>query len=147
MAGQPDKPITASIEDMSWLTGRWAGAHQADAIEETWSAPASGAMMGMFRAIRNGTPRFYELITLDGEDAGLVCRFKHFDRDLTSWEEKDAPLTLDLVELGPSGAVFLRRGARRWMTYRREGAGRITVFFETEGETHDPEEEYRFERG
>ncbi|MGH2489652.1 MAG: DUF6265 family protein, partial [Candidatus Limnocylindria bacterium] len=88
----------------------------------------------------------YELITLDAEGAGLVCRFKHFDRDLTGWEEKDAPLTLDLVELGAEGAVFLRRGARRWMTYRRDGADRMAVFFENADAAHDPEEEYRFER-
>jgi hypothetical protein len=147
MAGQPDQPIPAAIDEMTWLTGRWVGTHQADTIEEHWSAPASGAMMGMFRALRDGVPRFYELITLDAEGAGLVCRFKHFDRDLTSWEEKDAPLTLDLVELGAGGAVFLKRGTRRWMTYRRDGADRITVFFENEAETHHPEDEYRFARG
>jgi Domain of unknown function (DUF6265) len=147
MAGQPDQPISAIIDEMTWLTGRWVGTHQADTIEENWSAPAGGAMMGMFRALRDGAPRFYELITLDAEGAGLVCRFKHFDRDLTSWEEKDAPLTLDLVGLRADGAVFLRRGSRRWMTYGRDGADRITVFFQSEGETHDPEDEYRFARG
>lgn len=147
MAGQPDQPISATIDEMTWLTGRWVGTHQADTIEEQWSEPASGAMMGMFRARRDDAARFYELITLDAEGAGLVCRFKHFHRDLTSWEEEDAPLTLDLVELGAGGAVFLKRGARRWMTYRRDGVDRVTVFFESEGQTHDPEDEFRFARG
>jgi len=147
MAGRPDQPIPASIGDMGWLTGRWLGTHKTDVIEEQWSAPAGGAMMGMFRALADGTPRFYELITLDADGAGIVCRFKHFDRDMSGWEEKDAPLTLDLVAHEADQEVFLRRGARRWMTYRRDGADRIAVFFENEDEVHAPEEEYRFERG
>ena len=53
----------------------------------------------MFRAITGGRPRFYELIALDVEGEGLMCRFRHFNRDLTGWEEKDAPLELDLVAL------------------------------------------------
>jgi len=102
-------------------------------------------MMGMFRALTDGAPRFYELITLVGEGSGLVCRFKHFGPDLDPWES--APLTLDLVDLSSQRAVFLMRGARRWMTYRRDGADKITVFFENEGEAHNPQEEYRFARG
>jgi hypothetical protein len=147
MAGRPDQPIAATIDGMRWLTGRWHGSHKADLIEEQWSAPAGGAMMGMFRALTDDLPRFYELITLDADGPGLVCRFRHFDGDLTSWEKKRAPLTLDLVDLGPEGAVFLKRGARRWMTYRRRGRDRLAVYFENEGEMHDPAEEYRFERG
>jgi hypothetical protein len=103
--------------------------------------------MGMFRAITDGHPRFYELITLDGEGEGLVCRFKHFNRDLSGWEEKDEALTLDLVALTETDAVFLRRGAERWMTYRRAAADRLVVFFENAEDGHDPDDEYRFDRG
>ena len=48
-------------------------------------------MIGMFRAIADGRPRFYELIALDADGEAVVCRFRHFNRDLTGWEEKDAP--------------------------------------------------------
>jgi len=145
MAGHLDQPISATIDDMTWLTGRWSGTRQADLIEEQWSAPAGGAMMGMFRALTDGAPRFYELITLDTHGTGLVCRFKHFGPTLDRWESR--PLTLDLVELNSQRAVFLMRGARRWMTYRRDGTDRIAVFFENEGDEHEPDEEYRFARG
>lgn len=146
MAGHPDQPIPATIDEMTWLTGRWFGTYQADVIEEHWSGPAGGAMMGMFRALTDGAPRFYELITLDTEGAGLVCRYKHFGRDLTRRESR--PLTWDLVELTERDAVFLRRGKPlRRMTYRRDGPDRIAVFFEDEDVAHAPDEEYRFARG
>lgn len=146
MASHPTGPTRAAITDMAWLTGRWAGAHRGDEIEEQWSGHAGGAMMGMFRAITDDQPRFYELITLDAEGEGLVCRFRHFDRDLTGWEEKDAPLTFDLVALTERDAVFLRRGVRRWMTYRRPDPEHLIVFFENEDEDHDPDDEFRFAR-
>jgi Domain of unknown function (DUF6265) len=145
--GHPTQPIRADIEALAWVSGRWVGRHGSDSIEELWSSVAGGGMMGMFRAITDGHPRFYELITFDREGEGLVCRFKHFNRDLSGWEEKADALTLDLVALTRTDAVFLRRGAERWMTYRRGGADRLVVFFENAEGGHDPDDEYRFDRG
>jgi hypothetical protein len=145
--GHPTQPIQAEIESLAWVSGRWIGTHGTDTIEEQWSAVAGGGMVGMFRAITDGHPRFYELITFDREGDGLVCRFKHFNRDLSGWEEKDEALTLDLVALTQTDAVFLRRGTERWMTYRRAATDRLVVFFEEADGGHDPDGEYRFERG
>ncbi len=142
----PSDPIQATIEDLAWISGRWVGTHGSDEIEETWGQVMGGGMMGMFRAIGAGHPRFYELITMDVEGDGLVCRFRHFNRDMTGWEEKDAPLELDLVSVREGDALFLRRGKERWMTYRLEGPDRLIVFFEAEGQAHDPDDEYRFAR-
>ena len=142
----PTDPIRADIAALAWITGRWVGSHGAEAIEETWGPALAGGMMGMFRATTDGHPRFYELITFDTEGDGLVCRFRHFNRDMTGWEEKDAPLELDLVSVREGEALFLRRGTHRWMTYRLEAPDRLTVFFENEDQGHDAEDEYRFAR-
>ncbi len=144
---RPSTPIAATIESLAWLTGRWVGTHGADTIEEQWSDVAGGGMMGMFRAVSDGHPRFYELIAMDAEGDGLVCRFKHFNRDLTGWEERDDALTLDLVALDETQALFLRRGAQRWMTYRLVGPDALVVFFENAEGGHTPDDEYRFARG
>jgi hypothetical protein len=139
-------PIRASVGDLSWLPGRWVGDHGEDWIEETWGPAHGFGMVGMFRAVRYGEPRFYELIVMDTEGGGVVCRFRHFDREMVGWEERGDPLVLDLVALTGTEAVFLRRGMRRWMTYRHDPPDRLTVFFEAEDEAHDPDEEYRFGR-
>lgn len=146
MSSPPTDPIQADIEALAWISGRWIGAHGDEEIEETWGPAMAGAMMGMFRATTGGHPRFYELITFDTEGDGLVCRFRHFNRDMTGWEEKDEPLELDLVSVREGEALFLRRGTARWMTYRLDGSDRLTVFFENEGQGHDAEDEYRFAR-
>ena len=144
---RPVEPATPGIEILDWLIGRWVGTHGTDEIEEQWSPANGSSMMGMFRALRDGHPRFYELITMDQDGDGLVCRFKHFDRELVGWEEREDALTLDLVSWTTTEAVFLRRATRRRMTYRHHPPDRLTVFFEEDGEAHDPDEEYRFERG
>jgi len=138
--------ITAGIDQLAWLGGRWTGQHGADAIEETWNPPADGAMMGMFRAVRDGHPRFYELLALDSEDSALVFRFRHFGRDLAAWEDRADPLVLDLVTITDREAVFQRRGAERRMTYRHEEPDGLLVFFETPGAARDPADEFRFIR-
>lgn len=142
----PDVPVPATAADLAWLPGRWVGVHGEDAIEETWGPAIGSGMLGMFRAIRGDEPRFYELISMDAEGDRVVCRFRRFDRDLVGWEERTDPLVLDLVALAEGEATFLRRGMRRWMTYRHAPPDRLTVFFEGEDDAHDPEEEYRFAR-
>jgi len=142
----PSDPVRADIGALAWIAGRWVGTHGEDEIEETWAPALGGGMVGMFRAVAASHPRFYELITFDAEGAGLVCRFRHFNRDMTGWEEKDAPLELDLVAVREGEALFLRRGTRRWMTYRLAAPDRLTVFFENEDRVHDAEDEYRFAR-
>jgi len=46
-------------------------------------------MLGMYRLVKDGKPVFYELVTISEEKGSLVIRLKHFNPDLTGWEEKD----------------------------------------------------------
>ncbi|HET6381407.1 MAG TPA: DUF6265 family protein [candidate division Zixibacteria bacterium] len=86
----PTQPIAATADDLAWLTGRWLGGDGADRLEEVWIAPHAGTLPGMFRWHRNGQPRFYELMSVEPEGSGLVCRIKHFDPGLRGWQEKTA---------------------------------------------------------
>ena len=143
----PTEPIAASLEALDWIVGRWAGESGSDRFEEWWSEPAGGTMVGMFRLLRDGAPRFYELLTVESEGEHIVWRIKHFGPGLVGWEERDAAVTLDLVALTSAEAVFLKRGDSRWMIYRREPAtDELVAYFETEGAEHAPEDEFRYAR-
>jgi hypothetical protein len=143
----PTQPIAAAIESLGWIVGRWEGQQGTDWFEEWWSEPAGGTMVGMFRLLRDGAPRFYELLTVEPEGDGLVWRIKHFGRGLVGWEEKDAPVTLDLVRLDGSEAVFLKRGDPRWMVYRLEPAtDELVAYFESADAPHTPDDEFRYGR-
>ncbi|MGH2456667.1 MAG: DUF6265 family protein [Candidatus Limnocylindria bacterium] len=143
----PTEPIRATIDDLVWITGRWHGERGTDRYEETWAEPSGGSMLGMFRLQRDGEPRFYELLAIGSENGGAVFRFRHFDPALVAWEERDAPLTFDLVATAEAQAVFAQRDARRWLTYRIEPDGGLLVAFDTGTAPRSAGDEFRFRRG
>jgi hypothetical protein len=127
------------------MAGRWIGEHDADRIEEVWSDPHAGMMLGMFRWHQDGAPRFYELLTLEPEGDRLIFRIKHFAPGLVGWEEKDRAVTLDLVSLREGEAIFLKRGEERWMVYQAQpDSGELWAWFDTEGEPHQLGDEFRY---
>jgi len=98
----------ASLEQVSWLVGQWSGdgigGHPAF---ESWLPPTGPIMVGTFvQQSDTGAIRFTEHMYLMEEAGTLVLRLKHFNADLTGWEEKDDMLTFRLVALEPCAAYF-----------------------------------------
>jgi hypothetical protein len=121
------------VEDLAWLSGRWMGCVGDEDVEEVWSLPMGGTMMGMFRWLRGGAPRFYEMIVLEPEQDGVRMRIRHFSPGpgLPSWEQ-DGAMEFDLTEHRERRAVFAdRRGKGLWLKYELDLAGQLTVCFET----------------
>ncbi|MBN2431010.1 MAG: hypothetical protein JXQ27_06015 [Acidobacteria bacterium] len=112
----------ASIEAVAWLAGAWQGAALGGRCDEVWSPPAGGAMMGMFRLVKDGRPVFYELLTISPEQGSLILRLKHFDAGLKGWEKQAETVDFPLVKLTATAAYFSR------LTFRRDGADRLHVF-------------------
>ena len=106
----------ATVEQLSWLTGNWLGeGFGGELSEETWQPARAKTMLGIFRQHAEGKPMFYELMLLHETGGTVELRLKHFNPDLTGWEEKDKFLTFKLVALEPNTAYF------SGLTYRREG--------------------------
>jgi len=149
MSKYPKQPLEAArASDLAWMAGAWRGRRGADAVEEHWSGPEGESLMGMFRWLRDGQARFFELLTIEAEGAGLRLRIKHFHPGLRGWEEKDEAVSFDLVQLGEGEAVFFERSEVKvqWMVYRRRGEELVT-YFEPEAREHMPEEEFVYQRG
>jgi hypothetical protein len=96
----------AVIEDVAWIAGHWQGEVLGGLAEEIWAPPNGGAMMGMFRLVSEDQVKFYEILTIAEDNGGLVLKLKHFNRDLTGWEEKDEVVAFPLVQLGKGEAHF-----------------------------------------
>lgn len=79
----------ATINDMKWIVGAWQGEAFGGFSEEIYSDPNSGVIMGAYRLIVDGKTVFYELMTILEENGTVVFRLKHFEPNLTGWEEKD----------------------------------------------------------
>jgi len=116
------KSPAATLADMAWLAGHWVGPALGGESEEIWSAPKGGSMMGMYRLVRDGTPVFYELLTLVEEGGSLTLRLKHFNPDLTGWEEKQETVSFPLVALGKGIVHF------EGMSFHPQGDAGLTVY-------------------
>jgi len=97
------------IENYEWLVGSWVGDGFGGHSEEIWTAPVDGTMMGMYRHHNDGEIVFYEFLLLD--ETGL--RLKHFNPDITGWEEKDDFMIFEMIsytkdKLEMKGLVFER---------------------------------------
>jgi hypothetical protein len=123
----------SSASLLSWLQGVWVGQDADRLLEEHWSAARSNGLMGMFRMIESGRPKFFELMTIDVEHSELVFRVKHFAPGLVGWEEKAEAVEFSLVQLNDQRAVFLQQASAdpTWMVYQRE-EDTLTVHFEGE---------------
>ena len=96
-------------------------------------------MLGVFRLVREGSPQFYELVTLVEEEGSLALRLKHFEPDLVGWEAKQESVRFPLVR---------REEETLWfdgLTIRRIGDDRMRIWvaLESEGEVREALFEYR----
>lgn len=112
---QETQPV--DIKELAWIAGHWQGEALGGQFEETWNPPKGGAMMGMFKLVKDDSVSFYEILTIvPTKDQSLVLRLKHFSSELKGWEEKDETLEFPLVSVTKNearfeGLVFKRKDA------------------------------------
>lgn len=113
----------ASLAELSWLVGEWQGPGVGGApSQETWSSALGGLMAGTFvQGDGKGGVMFSEVMQIAPDGESLVVRLKHFNADLTGWEEKDKSIAFRLI--GREGDAWYFNG----LTYRRESRGRLLV--------------------
>jgi len=139
----PDK--TTSLADLAWIAGDWVGEEGDTRIEEIWSKPDGGAMMGMFRLVQNDQPVFYEFMSIELTDGGPVMKIKHFNPDFVGWEEKQESVVLELKELTTHKVIFEaeRDGNPEFLTYELTGDVLVVTL---EKPAKDSRSEFRFQR-
>jgi len=120
---------TARVTDFSFLTGRWTGEGLDGEVEEIWSAPAAGTMVGTFRLVQQGRPTLYEFFALEEHEGTVAFRLKHFDPGpgLPGWEERGRETLFTLVRVEADTAWF------HGLTFRRDGPDALTIFLALRG--------------
>jgi hypothetical protein len=131
-----EKPPPATIEDMRWLTGHWKGEAFGGKTEELWAEPLAGSMSGMFRLASKGKIVFYELMVVSEHEGSLVFRLKHFNADVTGWEEKNEVQAFPLVARKDGALQF------HGMSFHPDG-DKLTVYLAIEHKDK-PLEEAKF---
>ena len=96
----------ATLEDAAFLVGNWHGTAFGERMEETWSAPTGGSMVGTFKLFDGDEPAMYEVMLLTVEDGTLILKVKHFSADFTAWEDKPDYVSFRLVKLAENELHF-----------------------------------------
>jgi len=120
--GDGGESPSASVTDFAWLEGHWQAEALGGTVDEIWSPPSAGTMVGMFRLIQGDEAGFYEIFTLTEEGSTVLMRLKHFHPNLTGWEEKDETVDFPLVALEEGQAFF------DGLTYQRRGPDEFQVY-------------------
>nr|WP_240048880.1 DUF6265 family protein [Parerythrobacter lutipelagi] len=133
----------ATIEQMDWLVGQWVGTGIGGApAMESWLPPSGGTMVGTFvQETGEGDIRFTEHLYLMEQEGTLVLRLKHFNADLTGWEEKDGMLTFRLIAVEECAAYF------HALTLRCDGENGLVAAVRMKSDKPEPQELlFRFQR-
>lgn len=100
LAAAPAGAQTPSLDAVAFLAGTWTGEEGGVSMEEHWTAPAGGLMLGLHRDVVPGKPAFFEFLRIEATPKGIVY--------LAS--PRGAPATpFPLVESGVNRAVFENR--------------------------------------
>ncbi len=95
------EPAKAAVGDLQWLAGAWVGTRGTSAttsIEERWSPPLGGAMLGVSRTVSRGRMTAFEFLRIVERDGGLVY---------VAQPGGAPPTEFVLTELGDKRAVFV----------------------------------------
>ena len=120
--GEGESGGKARLADMAWLAGGWTGEGLGGVSEEMWSKPAGGAMMGTYRLIKDGKPVFYEMCWLVEQGDTIALRLKHFNADLTGWEEKDKTVDFRFIRKDGNRVYF------SGLTFERVSGNRLNIY-------------------
>ena len=108
-------PPPARVADLAWLAGEWEGEGITGPAREVYSAPVGGQMTGHFIQTRGDGIWFFEIMSIAETGDSLEYRLKHFNADLTGWEERDEVRRFTLVAVENDAWYF------DGLTIRRDG--------------------------
>lgn len=95
VASDADGPPT--LDALAFMVGSWSSERDGTTMEEWWTEPRGGVMLGLHRDVRPGKPAFFEYLRIEQAGAGPVY---------IASPRGAAPTSFPLVEVGPGTATF-----------------------------------------
>ena len=128
----------AGIDNVAWMQGCWQQKSGDRVIEENWTTPLAGAMLGTGRTVRAGKLVDHEFVVLVERDGRLVYE---------AYPSAQLPTTFVSKEINVGSIVFEdpAHDFPQRVGYRRVAADRITAWIEgtVGGKTRRQEFSYR----
>ena len=134
--------FAAEVNELTWLTGCWSLNRGPLVIEEHWSKPAGGHLIGFSRTTKGGKAAFWEFLTiLTAPDGGVTYQPR--------LSNNQPPVAFKLVKQTPEEVVFenLAHDFPQRIIYRRSADGK-TLHARIEGDVKGKlrSEEFPYQR-
>ncbi len=100
VAGPP-----ATIDQLGWMTGNWAGALGPNQLEENWIKAEGASIAAMVRMTGNGATSMFEMITIEEVDGSLMLNIQQFDPGFVP--RTPTPQTMELAEISENSVRFV----------------------------------------
>ena len=68
----------ADIDQLSWMTGNWAGALGPNQLEENWISGEGNSIAAMVRMTANDATSMFEMITIEEVEGSLVLHIQQW---------------------------------------------------------------------
>ena len=142
MGRSPYAPVRADAQaglaELAWLAGTWREEREGgQVLEERWDRPQGNSMTGTMRWLKDGQASMYEFLLLEEVEDGVRLHVRHFHPGSVAWEEKDAPLTMELARHGEREVLFTAGvdfPSRYTMRLTEDGVLRAVLEGEREGQ-------------
>lgn len=120
----------ADIRSLAWIAGAWSVSSNGRVVEEIWTAPAGGTMIGAGRTVSGDKTKFFEFLRIVEKDGTLVY---------IASPRGGATTEFAMSASGESSVTFAnpKHDFPQKITYRRDGE---KLCARVEGEGAPPEE-------
>jgi hypothetical protein len=85
------------VATLAWMEGAWSGEKDGVAMEEVWTGPRGGALLGLHRDVKGARMLSWEFLRIQATDAGIV----YFASPRSA-----PPTPFALIEAGDKRVVF-----------------------------------------
>ena len=95
----------ASIEQLDWMTGNWAGNLGPNQLEENWIASEGNSLMAAVRMTGNDATSMFEMITIEEAEGSLVLHIQQWDPGFVPRTE--SAMKMELTEITGNSVSFV----------------------------------------
>jgi hypothetical protein len=127
----PAISMAATVSDLAWMTGSWAGPVGEQTLEENWIRPLDGTIASLVRFTGNGVTSMTELIVIEESEGSLVLRVQQW---FPGFVPRNAePWLLELAEFAERRVGFASAGPGdfKTLTYSRPAQDSFNIDVET----------------
>lgn len=120
------EPVSADLEQLSWMTGDWKTDGPRGSMEERWSEITGGSLVGVFRSVNGGKMAMTELLIIEQEGDEIHLRLQQFGPGFVPRADASHFVA---VSIGERDVVFRNQGTPGLyeLNYHSEGPGDFRI--------------------